>query len=294
MEIKMYLSKLLVKVIPEPISNKIKHYKNKQRRFGNEIKLLNGKKINQHETKSVIFFTTHKCASTYMSKCMGYINEKYLKLIHINFMSYLWLYSSQDTFEILEKKKYQAFQPQGFLYSPLRKYVSIPEIDRYYVLLMLRDPRDVMVSEYYSVAYSHPLSLNQKRKEELLNRRNIVREKTIDEYVIEKAPHYHKVYSEYCNHLVKNKNTFVLKYEDFMLNFDSWLNQLEQCLKINISQEDRFFLYELKGGSGNIIENKLNHIRKGIPGDYKNKLTEETQNFLDSKFQDILLTLHYE
>lgn len=290
----MHLRKLIEKVIPERISRKIKHYKNKRKRFGNEIKLLNGKNFSKNEAKSVIFFTTHKCASTYMNKCLSYVNERYLNLTHIDFMLYLWLYSSQDTFEILEKKKSMAFQPKGFLYSPLRKYVSIPEIDHYYVLLMLRDPRDVIVSDYYSVAYSHGLSPNKLRGEELLNRRNRVQKMTVDEYAIEKAEHFQKVYSDYCNYLVKDQNIRFLRYENFMQNFDFWIKQLEQCLKIRISQEDRNILYELKGGNVKITENKLNHIRKATPGDYKNKLTEETQDFLNSTFKDILLTLNYE
>ncbi|MEM9904052.1 MAG: sulfotransferase domain-containing protein [Cyanobacteria bacterium P01_D01_bin.44] len=290
----MYLKEITKKILPETVSRRIKTYKDKQEKFYNEIKLLNGKKIDRNTTKSVLFFTTHKCASTYMGKCIRYINGKYLNLTHLDFMLYLWMYSNQDTFQLLENKKSIVFYPEGMLYSPLRKYVPVPEIDQYCILLMLRDPRDVIVSEYFSVAYSHVLSPHKMRKEELLNRRSQVQKMTVDEYALEKAKHYQQVYSEYCNHLIKAQNIKFLRYEDFMQNFNFWIQQLEDCLKISISEEDRDRLYELKGGDAEIIENKLKHIRKGTPGDYKNKLTEETQDFLNSKFKEILLTLNYE
>ena len=76
-------------------------------------------------------------------------------------------------------------------------------------------------------------------------------------------------------------------------NFDLWINQLEEILNIEISEKDKNVLFKLKGGNAAIVENKFKHIRKGTPGDYQEKLTQKTQELLNSKFKDILLTLNY-
>ncbi|MES1021660.1 sulfotransferase domain-containing protein [Gloeocapsa sp. BRSZ] len=287
----MYLRQVIKTIVPEPVRKKLRANYDKNKKYSNEIQLLKGKKISQNPDKSVVFFTTRKCASTYMDKCIEYLNEKYLNLTQVDLESYIWQYSNQDMYQLLEENL-AAFQPQGILYAPLRKYIPIKNLEKYRILLMLRDPRDVIVSNYYSLGFSHSLPLDEERRKEFLEFRGRIQKQTVDEYVVERADRFQRMYSEYCD-LIKAQNIQWLRYEDFMQDFELWVNQLGKCLQIEIDEQDKKTLFEMKGGGKQVEENKLKHIRKATPGDHKEKLTQETQDFLNTKFQDILLTLNY-
>lgn len=290
----MYLQNLIKQIIPESIKKDIKKDIKKIKIYKNKIKLLKGRKIDLNSNKkSLLFFTMHKTASTYMKKCMKYLNKKYLGLVHADLESYIWNYSDKNVYQILKEKKSIIFHPKGILYAPLRMYIPIDKIDHYCIVLMLRDPRDVLVSSYYSKAYSHGLPIDKKRKKTFVEIRNQTKQQTIDEYTIANADYLYQRYSDYCNYLIKEQNIKYLRYEDFIQNYDLWINQLEEILNIEITKKDKNALFELKGGDAPTVENKLKHIRKATPGDYKEKLTEKTQELLNSKFKDILLTLNY-
>lgn len=63
----------------------------------------------------------------------------------------------------------------------------MPGIENFKILLVLRDPRDILVSSYYSVAYSHPFPDDKERTKEFLTERYRVRDMTVDQYVIEQS-----------------------------------------------------------------------------------------------------------
>ncbi len=52
---------------------------------------------------------------------------------------------------------------------------------------MIRDPRDILVSSYYSFGFSHGFSSVQKIKDIQKERRIIIQSKTIDEYALENS-----------------------------------------------------------------------------------------------------------
>ncbi|MBE9047651.1 sulfotransferase domain-containing protein [Pleurocapsales cyanobacterium LEGE 10410] len=206
--------------------------------YNNELKLFNGESLSKNEQKSILFFTIHKCASTYMQKCMKYINEKYLNLNYVNLEGYVYQNFDCNIYQLINQEKQNLFYQKGNLYSPLRKYIPVKEIERYHVLLMLRDPRDVIVSNYFSTAYSHSLPPRKNQKRIFLERRLNLQKLTIDEYAIQSAHHFYQRYSDYCNYLIKERNVQHLKYEDFVEDFNLWLQKLERTLKLNISKKD--------------------------------------------------------
>jgi hypothetical protein len=86
-------------------------------------------------------------------------------------------------------------------------------------LLMVRDPRDAIVSEYFSNAYSH--SIPQRTQDaapitELLEkRRREALDTTIDEYVVERGRSLLSAYLGYVNQL-DSASMRVVKYEDYI------------------------------------------------------------------------------
>ena len=74
----------------------------------------------------------------------------------------------------------------GYLYSVFGGMIEgIPSLEKYKVILVTRDPRDILVSDYYSIAYSHSVpSKTGNKYDKFMSKRNKAREYTIDDFVI--------------------------------------------------------------------------------------------------------------
>ena len=264
-------------------------------RFRREIRLLEGKDLNHKTDRSVCFFTTIKCASTYVQKALVYLNRRCLDLSYANFGGYIHICSDLSMQDFLAEHHQRVFRPKGVLYGPLREFFPIEDIDQYRIVLMLRDPRDVVVSSYFSHAFSHPVPSNKERRKWFMDRREKVKSQTIDEYARGEFPEYIlRVYSDYCEHLVRNQNVQVLRYEDFMQDFDRWFSHLEASLEMKLGEVHRDGLFKLKGGGAKPGENKFSHVRRATPGDHRDKLNPDSCEYLNQKFADVMETLGYE
>jgi len=79
-----------------------------------------------------------------------------------------------------------------------------------------------------------------------------------------------------------------------VMDFDSWLTKLIEYCDLDI---DRSFYQQLlqENESKKPKEEDINkHNRKGVPGDYINKLKPETIRKLDQKLEPILKLYHYQ
>ena len=118
----------------------------------------------QNNKKSILFFTSHKSASTFFDNFFDVIKNLQDRTC-INVDQY-------NTFILNNKFNKQEkflgkFKNSGYIFGPIRNYLNIPKIYEYKIVLFLRDPRDVLVSDYYSIKYSHnvinkDLSLEKK------------------------------------------------------------------------------------------------------------------------------------
>lgn len=62
---------------------------------------------------------------------------------------------------------------------------GISELEKYKIVLMVRDFRDLLVSEYYSIAYSHVAPDRQGNRYDLfVAQRTKARKSSIDEYAV--------------------------------------------------------------------------------------------------------------
>lgn len=78
------------------------------------------------------------------------------------------------------------FRPQGYLYTVFGGLVEgIPDGHPYRTVIMVRDPRDVLVSGFYSYAYSHIAPPSEEKVEEFTEWRTFVQNLTLDEYAME-------------------------------------------------------------------------------------------------------------
>ena len=256
-----------------------------RKRFSQEIKLLNQKHIAQTDHQSILFFTLHKCASMYVSKLLKEI-LKSTNITFIDLSTYL-NFVGQSIYaldESLKEKTSRAFNPKGYFYTAIRD-PRILEIvknqEKFKILLLLRDPRNVLTSAYFSLGYTHKLPINELKREEFLDWRNVVSNQEVDDYLVKVKQYWLNNYTYYCQNLLGKPNVLFVKYEDMTNNFDNWLNTVVQFLEANVSQK------KLDKVINKARKNKVESV------DYKQKLKPETIDLLNLEFREVLNMLGY-
>lgn len=256
-------------------------------RLRNERLVIKGADISSSDHPSFIFFTVHRCASTYVSRILRTLAED-AGMVHVNLARYFVLTGVPRSTLFSDTGSLQkAFKKRGYFYGPLRWLHEIPDMGSYPVLLVLRDPRDVMTSHYYSTAYSHALS-----SREMVARREAAQQETPDEYVLRERHWFKGTYEDYCRELLGRPNVLTLRYEDMLTDFEAWLRQAARHLALDANE---LLLRRIMDESdfGVIKENAFSHKRQVSPGDHRRKLQPETIKILTAEFRDVLDMLGY-
>ncbi len=260
-------------------------------------------KPGQKPSRNVIAFTTHKAGSMLLHRVLKDISE----LNRIRFFS---PNKAQLPFD-------RMFAGHDFMakkcgcFGPIRFFVPSTAIADASVILHLRDPRDVLVSMFYSYCYMHAGEIEAQtgyRKE--------VAEAGIDRFVLEMVsePFYgyrgdYGIGSRYKKHvgtvldryerylaeLLGRANTMVVSYEEMVGSFPSWLEKVVDAFDLNDPAETRAVVAARHANSvaAEEKEDVWSHKRKVTPGDHREKLRAETIRELDRIFAPVLDRLGY-
>ncbi len=145
-------------------------------------------------------------------------------------------------------------------------------------ILLVRDPRDALVSEYYSIAYSHGLPdappTEGGAREEFLALRQKALAKALDTMVLERAPLLNAAFMEYAV-VAKDPLAKIFRYEDVILQKRDWLRAM--AAHFGWQAGSPAFIEGMMGWADVIPteERSQEFIRKVVPGDHKNKLAPE-------------------
>ena len=268
-KIKSYSKSLLVRI--QPIAGYLKK-RSLKRKFNVELDLINGRHHNENAYPSIIHFSLNKAATQYTKSILNRCAiENGMQPVNIHGYAFNTDFPFLDHLSAEEMKKYHhIFKQNGYLYSVFGGMIEgIPNLEKYKVLLMVRDPRDILVSGFYSIAYSHSTPDKQGNKyEKFMEQRAKARGSTIDKYVIAESDKVYNIFLRYKNLLIDIHPTVcVITYEQMVDDFQVWLKDT--------------------------LEDIHKHIRKGKAGDYMEKLNSETIEHLNTKFSSILDALGY-
>ncbi len=263
-----------------------------------EMKLVKGEHQNENNHPSIIHFSMNKAATQYVRDLlMRCAAENGLIPVGLAEYAFHTKFPYLDDLSACEMDRYQyLFKPTGYLYSVFGGMIEgISDFEKYCVLLMVRDPRDVLVSEYYSYGFSHSEPSRRGNKyDKFMQMRRKARQVTIDEYAESECGRVHATYQRYIDLLLdRYSHVYVTKYEEMATDFQAWLKNLLAYCQLEISDE---LLASLQKEAQHLRpkqEDIHQHVRKGMPGDYKVKLSPETVNSLDSKFFPILRRFGY-
>ena len=284
----MHHSKIRIPLISKYASSKfIKH------RYADEFSLMRGEAIPNCQKNSVVFFTTHKAASVFagsvlrrMARLSGY------KCIHYEACAF----AGGDLpypYEQYGEWSKSIYPSKGYFFGPFRRFhSSIPWINDGRMILHLRDPRDVLVSLYYSLRYSHSMPhANEKIASHMKATRDEVSKVDINKFVLAEALRIRKEYMDYLDGMAGMNAVWFSKYEDMVEDFEGWLIKASQAMGIENSKWLIKMLMEMQSFSTS--ENKKNHKRQVQPGDHLRKLDERTIENLNGILEEILLKTGY-
>jgi hypothetical protein len=213
---------------------------------------------------------------------------------HIDFEGDFWLDGKDFLQELIEHPEKQYFHSSGYIYGPFRNFFyqkvpnSIKNFEKYKVVTMLRDPRDVLTSLYFSMGYSH--SIPENKKSEVLSQRAAALNTSIDNYVLENI-FFQNLYHEYVQKCLPLPNVLLTRYEDMVNCFEKWLKDLLYFNEIEIDGKTLNNL--INSTDFEVEENMYAHKRQVKPGDHRRKLKISTIRKLNQEYSQVLKRLGY-
>jgi hypothetical protein len=254
--------------------------------------------------RDIVVFTLHKSASMFIhQQC-----ELLCRLSGMSYHSPNVPASGLDARRLLTDK--DLWRLRHGCFAPVRFFVDIPQIDDYDVILHLRDPRDVLVSMFYSYCYIHPGEIEANT-----GYRRDVASRGIDAFVLAKASersseyrgdygtgghvedligNLPKRYRDYIERLLTRPNVLLVKYEEMVTDYRRWLEKFINPFPID---DKRKVIEEWAARSQAFFPKRandaMNHVRHVTPGDYKAKLQPSTIRALDEIFSGTLDALGY-
>lgn len=267
-------------------------------RYRTERALIRGDHTNSNVHPSILHFSFNRSATQYVKSILRRCaTQNGLVPVAMNDYAFHSDFPFLDHLSPDEMRDYQhIFKEKGYLYSAFGGMVeNIPNMENYKVFLVTRDPRDILVSSYYSIAYSHGTPAKRGNKyNTFLSRRQSAKDSTIDEFVLAESERLYHNFRKYQIELLDSyKDIYVASYEAMVNDFESWLSDLLKYCELSISDTMRAALVEEHYEKIPRTEDIHRHVRKGQPGDYKEKLLPDTIKFLNHKFAPVLCRYGY-
>jgi hypothetical protein len=162
----------------------------------------------------------------------------------------------------------------GFREIP-RSFLGAPAVRRLRKLMVVRDPRDMLVSRYFSTKFSHGFkSRGTPQFAQLMHQLIEDSEMDVDSYCL-----FYSwiVNADFFMHsdIIADPNTLVVKYEDFVYDKGQLALALCNWFGLDVLQE-RIFVIAARHNTIPDTERPDQHIRQVHPGDYRRKLKPET------------------
>ncbi len=255
------------------------------------IKKYINKVFGKDKKRSIAFISFHKCATSFFS---SYILKQANGLEQVNYASQLYNSGSGINSTIEKEGKIygviRILDKKHPSYHFIDHFLSDPALDKIDIIFWTRDPRDILVSMYYSFGFSHGFSDIQSIRAYQEERRERIRQMTLDEYVLDEAPIMREKF-EVMKHIMERRDSHILlSYEEMINDFDSFFRKLSSLIPLDTTTKKKIY----EETRPKTAEDRGQHKRKGSVGAYKEKLKEETIIKLNKKLWPILTYFNYE
>ncbi|MEP3334407.1 sulfotransferase domain-containing protein [Sedimentitalea sp.] len=166
---------------------------------------------------------------------------------------------------------------QGVYYGVARgPYVrSLKILDRLKTIIQIRDPRDCLISGYFSFTISHPAPRNPDKQKNFERKRAKRMQMTADEFALDRAENYRMRMQILADIAERHDDCLMLKYEEMVTDTSTWLNRISEFLEQPLTNELIAALGEKI--DFNVSTEDVNKKKRQVtPGDHARKLQPET------------------
>lgn len=203
----------------------------------------------------------------------------YVGLSYVSIMATFFNHGVAD--EDIPAETSEIFVPKGYCYGGFRNWpqsFSIPIVAGSRKILLIRDPRDMLVSHYYSMLLSHPAASNLDEEnpdtEEGLNSvarwRRLAEANEINSYVVKAAPVFAQFMQDY-RLLCEEHEVRIFRYEDIVFEKRKWIDDLCDWFEWKVP-ESALDEIAIRHDIVPNTENPDQHVRQVSPGDHTRKL----------------------
>ncbi len=187
---------------------------------------------------------------------------------------------------------------ESFVLCPIRSFQTesfvFPRLKNVRHFFQVRDPRDILVSEYFSLGWRHT---DEHWTDEAKQRRKQIQSMGIDEFVLTESLTGKTPLVERMNPVlehVSQANATVVKYETMIEDFKSWADSiLTSCRFANrvalLADLEAMYRDEFLPDA-----DSQGHKRNVKAGDHRDKLKKATISELNKKFARVLRSLDYQ
>lgn len=159
-------------------------------------------------------------------------------------------------------------------------------------ILLVRDPRDAIVSAYFSFARSHVLPDSGKLLDDMLKTREDMNQTEIDSFCVEQSSGVKAAFNRYHDHLKHDELLKIYRYEDIIFDKENWIKDILDYLGLTLKPVQLKRIIQ----RNDIVpqaEDASQHIRKVKPGDHLEKLTAECIARLNESLAEVLDRYNY-
>lgn len=261
------------------------------RRMTERRRVLNAQKA-ERLPQSAIFYTTHKCASVFVDRLLTTITNSSPYVVR-NYASTIQglgdRVSVDSPYEpFLEKNSDLLYFRKGEIYGPQRRPLDFPDRSTFKHIFFLRDPRDVLVSNYYSLGYTHSLPKSKQIRNNFVERRAYIQKVGIDRYCIEDATDWIlPLYTEYRRLFESATSRLYLKYDQFKDETVQFVEDICSFLGVEVKRRR----IEALAASASPVRQgapQMSHKRSGKTGQWHEELRPETIAQLNETLSPIL------
>jgi hypothetical protein len=191
----------------------------------------------------------------------------------------------------------QLFRPKGYCYAGFRAISTGMRgiVDQLpgKKILMVRDPRDMLVSLYYSLKLSHKFPKNGTVQffSALNTSLEMTAATSIDAFCVAHIGIYLHILGDYME-FVDSKSVMVVRYEDIVFDKVGLALMLRDWFSLDIDAvrcRQMVAPFDVIPG----CDRPADHIRQVLPGDHKRKLRPSTIDILNGALENFIRRFNY-
>jgi hypothetical protein len=189
------------------------------------------------------------------------------------------------------------FRKEGYCYGGFRQYPAfpVPILHSSKIVFLVRDPRDMITSLYFSLKYSHkfPDGGGEGARREMEKARMALANTEIDRFAVENIRNYVRMFEGYvAQGFAWRPNVATYRYEDVIFRKEEWLADICDWYGWNI---DAAMRAEIIREFDRMPESEQphDHIRQVKPGNYRQHLSPETEERIRSALSEYMRIFGY-